>query len=132
MVSTKKELTHARDTLIFLLQALCFLINKNKSVLHPCQILKFLSVEINSKEMSVSTSKKRATLFHNAKAFLKEKSVSMREMTQVLGIFSSTAFPVLATPLQYRATQRQQIAELANTKNFDSMIVLTDEKSYNG
>ena len=39
---------------------------------------------------------------------------------------------MLATPLQYRATQRQQIAELANTKNFDSMVVLTDEKSYNG
>ena len=72
MVSTKKELTHARDALIFLLETLCFLINKNKSALHPCQILKFLSVGINSKEMSVSPRKKRATLFHNAKAFSKK------------------------------------------------------------
>ena len=72
MVSTKKELTHARDALIFLLETLWFLINKNKSALHPCQILKFLSVGIYSKEMSVSTRKKRATLFHNAKAFSKK------------------------------------------------------------
>ena len=72
MVSTKKELTHARDALIFLLETLWFLINKNKSALHPCQILKFLSVGINSKEMSVSPRKKRATLFHNAKAFSKK------------------------------------------------------------
>ena len=72
MVSTKKELTHARDALIFLLETLCFLINKNKSALHPCQILKFPSVGIYSKEMSVSPRKKRATLFHNAKAFSKK------------------------------------------------------------
>ena len=34
---------------------------------------------------------------------------------------------MLAAPLQYRAIQRQQIAELTITKNFDSMIVLTEE-----
>ena len=38
----------------FLLQTLGFLINKNKSVLHQCQTLQLLGVEINSKEMSVS------------------------------------------------------------------------------
>ena len=38
-------------------------------------------------------------------------------MTQVLGL-SSTAIAVLATPLQYQAIQRKQIAELANTKKF--------------
>ena len=43
---SKKELIHAWNTLIFLIQTLGFLINKNKSVLHPCQILQFLSEEI--------------------------------------------------------------------------------------
>ena len=45
----------------------------------------------------------------------------------MLGRLSSTAIAVLAAPLQYRAIHRQQIAELANTKNFHSMIVLTEE-----
>ena len=34
---------------------------------------------------------------------------------------------MLAAPLQYRAIQRQQIAELTITKNFNSMIVLTEK-----
>ena len=40
----KKELLQARDTLLFLLQTLGLLVNKNKSVLHSCQILQFLGV----------------------------------------------------------------------------------------
>ena len=48
---------------------------------------------------------------------LKEKSVSLKELTQVFGCLSSTAIAVLVAPLQYRAIQRQQIAELANKKN---------------
>ena len=47
-------------------------------------------------------------------------------MTLVLSL-SSTAIALLAAPLQYQAIQRKQIAELANTKNFDSIIVLTGE-----
>ena len=45
MLSTKKELIQARDTLLFLLQTLGFLVKKNKSVLHSCQILQFLGVQ---------------------------------------------------------------------------------------
>ena len=43
------------------------------------------------------------------------------------GRLFSTATGVLAAPLQHRAIQRQQIVELASTKNVDSMIVLTEE-----
>ena len=128
MASTKKELIQAWDTLIFLLQTLGCLVNKNKSVLHPCQILQFLSVGINSKEMSVSLpQEKKYKIISQFQGILKEKSVSIRELTQVLGCLSSTAIAVLAAPLQYRAIQRQQIAELAITKNVNSMIVLTEE-----
>ena len=104
----KKELIQARDTLIFLLQTLGFLVNKNKSVLHPCQILQFLAVEINSKEMSVSLpQEKKHKIISQCQSILKEKSVFIRELTQVLGRLSSTATAVLAAPLQYRAIQRQ-------------------------
>ena len=128
MASTKKELIQARDTLIFLLQTLGFLVNKNKSVLHQYQILQFLGMEINSKEMSASLpQKKKDKIISHCQGILKEQSVSVRELTQVLGRLSSTATLMLAAPLQYQAIQKQQIAEVAITNNFDSMIVFTEE-----
>ena len=128
MASTKKELIQARDTLIFLLQNLGFLVNKNKSVLHPDQILQFLGMEINSKEMSASLpQEKKDKIISHCQGILKEKSVSVRELTQVLGRLPSTAIAMLAAPLQYQAIQKQQIAEVAITNNFDSMIVFTEE-----
>ena len=123
IASTKKKLIQARDTLIFPLQTLGLLVNKNKSVLHPCQILKFLGVEINSKEMSVSLpQEKKDKVISQCQGILIEKLVPIKELTQVLDCLSSTAIAVLAAPLQYRVIQRQQIAQLTITKNFDSMI----------
>ena len=128
MASTKIELIQARDTLIFLLQTLGFLVNKNKSVLHLYQILQFLGMEINSKEMSASLPQEiKDKIISHCQGILKEKSVSVRELTQVLGRLSSTAIAMLAAPLQYQAIQKQQIAEVAVTNNFDSMIVFTEE-----
>ena len=48
MASSKEELTLARDTLIYLLQNLGFLINCKKSVLKPVQNIQFLGMEIDS------------------------------------------------------------------------------------
>ena len=45
----------------------------------------------------------------------------------MLGCLSPTAIAVLPAPFHYQAIQRQQTAEPASTKNFDSMIVLTEE-----
>ena len=123
MASTKKKLIQARDTPIFPLQTLELLVNKNKSVLHPCQILQFLHVEINSKEMSVSLpQEKKDKIISQCQGILIEKLVSIKELTQVLDCLSSTVIAVLAARLQYRVIQRQQIARLTITKNFDSMI----------
>ena len=60
---------------------------------------------------------KKDKIISQCQDILKEKSVSIRDLTQVFGCLSSTAITVLVAPLQYRAIQRQQIAELANTKN---------------
>ena len=69
---------------------------------------------------------KKDKIVSQCQGILKEKPVSIRELRQVLGRLSSTAMAVLAAPLQYRAIQKQQTAELANTKNF-FLIVLTEE-----
>ena len=100
------------------------MVNKNKSVLHPCQILQFLGMEKNSKEMSVSLPQgKKDKIISQCQGILKEKSVSMRELTQVRSSIFHSHCSVSGTSL----VSIQHIAELTITKNFDSMIVLTEK-----
>ena len=85
-------------------------------------------METNTKETSVSFhQEKKDKIISKCQGTLKEKSVSIRKLTHVLGRLSPTAIAVLQAPLHFQATQRQQTAELASTKNFDPMIVLTEE-----
>ena len=49
-----------RDTLIFLLQHLGFLINFKKSVLHPVKQVKFLGLMIDTKKMNLLFSDKKS------------------------------------------------------------------------
>ena len=69
---------------------------------------------------------RRTDLFLSVKAFQKKK-VSIRELMQVLGLSSFTAIVESTAPLQYWASQRRQIAELANMLNFDLAMALTEE-----
>ena len=48
-------------------------------------------------------------------------------MTQLIGRLTSTAVAVLPAPLQYLATQRQQILELSVAGNYSSEIKLSNE-----
>ena len=65
---------------------------------------------------------KEDKIISQCQGILIEKLVSIKELTQVLDCLSSTVIAVLAARLQYRVIQRQQIARLTITKNFDSMI----------
>ena len=57
MAASVEELTLARDTLIYLLQNLGFLINIKKSVLHQCQTILFLGMEVNSVDLTITREK---------------------------------------------------------------------------
>ena len=85
-------------------------------------------METNTKETNESLhQEKKDKIISKGQGTLKEKSVSIRKLTQVLGRLSPTAIAVLPALFHYQAIQRQQTAEPASTKNFDSMIVLTEE-----
>ena len=130
MASTKKQFIQESGH-FNILQTLDFWINKNRSVLHLCQILQFLGVEINSKEMRVSLpQEKKYKIISQCQNILKEKSVYVREMGQMLWRLSSTAIVVLVALLQYQKIQRQKIAELVNTKKsrFDDSFDRGSEK----
>ena len=85
----------------------------------------------NSEEMRVSLpQEKKYKIISQCQNILKEKSVYVREMGQMLWRLSSTAIVVLVALLQYQKIQRQKIAELVNTKKsrFDDSFDRGSEK----
>ena len=123
VASSKEELTLAMDTLIDLLQDLDFPINCKKSVFEPCQNVQFLRIKINSIEMTL-------TLPQEEKEFrdlLGNSLASIRELSQLIGHFASTAIAVLPEPQQYWAMQWQQNLELQEPGDYNSKITLPVE-----
>ena len=128
MAPSKEEMTLARDTVVYLLQNLGFLINKKKSVLEPCQNIQFLGMEINSIKMTLTLAQeKKGKIAQQCQNLLGKSSVSIRELSRLIGRFVSTAIAVLLAPLQYQAMQRQQILELQETRDYNSKITLSAE-----
>ena len=128
MGASKQELIQARDTLIFLLQSLGFLINIKKSELKPTQKIQFLGVEIDSSQMVISLPQDKVLKIKSqCQEILKGKTVKIRELASLIGRLSSSTIAILPAPLQYRSLQRKQILELASGKNFESSVDLSEE-----
>ena len=128
MVSSTEEITLARDTLIFFLQGLGFLINIQKSVFQPCHVIQFLGIEIDSVNMTLGLpQKKKEQIVQQCQSPLRRSSVTIRELNQLIGRLTATVSAVLPAPLQYRIMQRQQILGLSTEENNDSLITLTEE-----
>ena len=128
MRSSLEQIMMSRDTLIFVLQNLGFVINFQKSVLNPSHQIRFLGVEIDSLSMIVSLPiQKKDQFISQCQDLLNQSDVSLRQMTQLISRLSSEAIAVLPAPLQYRSLQRQQILELAEKKSFSAQVVLSKE-----
>ena len=128
MGSSLEEIMMSRDTLIFVLQDLGFVINFQKPVLNPSHQIQFLGIEIDSLSMIVFLPiQKKEQIISQCQDLLNQSDVSLRQMTQLIGRLSSTAIAVLPAPLQYRSLQRQQILELAEKKSFSARVVLSKE-----
>ena len=128
MGSSLEEIMMSRDTLIFVLQNLGFVINFQKSVLNPSHQIQFLGVEIDSFSMIVSLPiQKKEQIISQCQDLLNQSDVSLRPITQLIGRLSSTAIAVLPAPLQYWSLQRQQILELAEKKSFSARVVLSKD-----
>ena len=118
MVSSTEEITLARDTLIFFLQGLGFLINIQKSVFQPCHVIQFLGIETDSVNMTLGLpQEKKDQIVQQCQSPLRRSSVTIRELAQPIGRLTATAIAVLPAPLQYRAMQRQQILGLSTEEN---------------
>ena len=97
-----------------LLEMLGFVINREKSILSPTQILDdYLGFIINSQEMSLFLPMKKILKIQQAcRNLLQKKTVSVRELSKVLGQLVATARAVFQAPLHYRKLQMSQISTL--------------------
>ena len=115
----------ARDTLIFLLQSLGFVINLQKFVLVPLQKIEFLGLEIDSVRMTLTLPQEKVKKLRlKCQKLISNPRMTLWEVTSLLGTLCSTAQAVLPAMLQIRFLQQQQIAAIINKYSDQSAMYL--------
>lgn len=123
---SQEGLSRDRDTLLWLLHNLGWLINWKKSVLTPCQQLEFLGLTINSVEMEITLS---ATKVESIKRIctdmISKTEVSIQELSSLIGTLNATVEAVIPASLYVRELQMFQTKCLLKSKrNYQQMIIL--------
>ena len=123
--SVEDCLKNIEDT-ITILEKLGFLIHLEKSVLTPCQEIKYLGFVLNSVDMTVRLTVDKAEKLKNACMRLKETNrkkgmCSIREIAQVIGLLVASFQAVLWGPLHYRQLENAKSVALKKNKgDFES------------
>ena len=122
-----EEIVMSRDTVMFLLQHLGFVINWKKSVLTPVQEKEFLGLTINSVTLELSLNKtKIQKVVSECKNLLNNPQTSILELTRLIGLLTSIFQAVLPARLNSRFLQIQQILSLSENLPYLDKIVLND------
>ena len=125
---TQEGIVRDRDSTLWLLQHLGFVINWKKSVLHPAQSMEYLGFVISSIEMKrFLPPGKMSQLVQDCKDLILEKSASVRTLSQIIGKLTSTMQAVLPAPLHYRHLQMLQVKGLLEGKEYNSVVPLNME-----
>ena len=117
MGQTMEEILMSRDTVIFLLQHLGFVLNVEKSILNPVQEIEFLGVRINSLKMCLSFPKEKVLKIQSQCQDVHAKGqVTVHKLTELLGLLASTIQAVLPAQVNVRYLQQQEIKALRATQ----------------
>ena len=100
MGQTMEEILMSRDTTIFLLQHLGFILNMEKSILNPVQEIEFLGLIVNSVKMTLSLPEQKIKWIQDQCQDLHVKGfVAVLELTKLIGLLASTIQVVLLAQL---------------------------------
>ena len=123
--SNMEEILMSRDTVIFLLQRLDFVLSVEKSILNPVQEIEFLGVTINSLKMCVSLPQEKMLKIQSQCQDVHGKGqVTVHELTKSLGLLASTIQAVLPAQVNVRYLQQQQIKALRATQCYQVTALL--------
>ena len=110
---TIEETLVARDTVIFLLQPLGFVLNLKKLVLTPTQRIEFLGLTVDSLIMTLSLPEKKVSnVQKQCQELLQKTQVLILKLTKLTGLLSSTIQAVLPAQVDIKYLQQQQIEAL--------------------
>ena len=110
MIQTLKEISQAKETLIFLLQNSDFVINFKKSQLALVKKIEFLGLVINSVNMTLALPQEKVLDIQNiCTQLIASAKTTIMKLTRLLGKLSFTAQAVLPRRIQCRYSQEQQL-----------------------
>ncbi len=128
MNQNSDHLLQEGKTTCTLLENLGFVINQTKSVFQPTQVVEFLGIQIDTTRMQLSLSLEKMEAIKQACAnLLQHKTVTVRELAEVVGKLSATMQAVLTAPLHYRRLQMLKTRALLQQKSYSAMVTLTKE-----
>ena len=127
MGQSKEEMVSQVEEILHFFQLLGFVINQEKSVLSPSHTIQFLGFIVDSALMVISLPQKKVVDITKAcQAALLQGTLSVRDLSRLIGQMSATMRAVLPGPLCYRKLQRIKNQELSRSHSFESMVTLDD------
>ena len=110
------------------LEGLGFVINYQKSLLIPSQQIEFLGYMVNSVSMSLSLPKDKLKKVQNqCQKLLDNPVTTVRELSKVLGLLSSSIQAVFPAPLHYRYLQQAKNSVLKKQNSYEALISLNSD-----
>ena len=112
-------------TAIYLLENLGFMINYEKSILIPATEMEFLGFLVNSVILTLSLPRdKIRKVRKECQEVMDSPQITIRQLTKLLGLLSSTIQAVSPAPLHFRHLQEVKNAAFALDHSYDSLISL--------
>lgn len=125
---TKEGLMKDRDSLIWLLHNLGWLINWKKSVLEPTQTIEFLGLKVDSVEMSVYLPQdKIQNIKMKCQKALESDHITIQELASLVGSLNATVEAVIPASLYVRELQMFKTKCLIKEKSYKNKINLSQE-----
>ena len=94
------ELEGQLGKITLLLEGLGFVVNREKSHLHPTQSIRFLGFLVNSQEMSIKLTEEKVAQIATACRRVREAgSLSVRQLARLIGKMTATIPAVYPAPL---------------------------------
>lgn len=108
------------------MESLGFVLNRQKSVMEPCQRIVYFGYILDSVLFKVFLPEKKVQKIKNvAKFLIASEKVILRTLASFIGLIINAFHAVLEAPLHYRVLEREKIQNLGSLKDFDQSIKLS-------
>ena len=127
MADSLEEAIWKRDSILYLLAQLGLTVNWKKSELQPSKKMEFLGFVLNTSNMTVClTDRKAKDLKRLCQTSLEDSRMSVRELSSLIGKLQATGQAISLATLQIRNLQRLLIEAQKQLMGFECMITLDD------